>query len=135
MMATTAITAQEEASTSVNGNNATLLQASGKYFYYGSQVMNKKECIEFLATRNQEAYKTVKSGYQYYNVGWWTFRAGLGIDLAGSILIAFAPQKDSPAMLYSGTTCLLLGTTAINRFCSNYFHWLCSPKQRYRYIQ
>ena len=69
MMATTAITAQEEASTSVNGNNATLLQASGKYFYYGSQVMNKKECIEFLATRNQEAYKTVKSGYQYYNTG------------------------------------------------------------------
>lgn len=114
MMATTAIMAQDApAQTTEGGNNATLLQPAGDYIYYGNQVMNKKECVKFLATRNQEAYKTFKSGYQCYNAGWWTLGAGLGIDLAGSILLAFSPEKNSPAMLYSGITCIGLGAAAI----------------------
>ncbi|MBQ8721130.1 MAG: hypothetical protein IJY67_03155 [Paludibacteraceae bacterium] len=114
MMATTAIMAQDApAQTTEGGNNATLLQPAGDYIYYGNQVMNKKECVKFLATRNQEAYKTFKSGYQCYNAGWWTLGAGLGIDLAGSILLAFSPEKNSPTMLYSGITCIGLGAAAI----------------------
>ena len=44
--------------------NATLLQPAGSYLYYGDQVMNKKECMEFLSTRNQPAYENFKSGYK-----------------------------------------------------------------------
>ena len=112
LIVTSAISAQET-STTDRSNNATLLQVAGDYLYYGDQVMTKKECIKFLETRNQEAYKTFKSGYQCYNAGWWTLGAGLSIDLVGSILIAFTPQEDSPAMLYSGATCLVLGASAI----------------------
>ncbi|MBR5238649.1 MAG: hypothetical protein IKV26_08140 [Paludibacteraceae bacterium] len=112
MMATTAIKAQE--TTTIEGsNNATLLQVAGNYLYYGDQVMTKKECVNFLATRDQAAYKTFKSGLQCYNAGWGLVGAGLGIDLLGSILIAYAPVKDSSAMLYSGVTCIGLGAAAI----------------------
>lgn len=114
MMATTAIMAQDApVQIAEGGNNATLLQAAGDYLYYGNQVMTKKECIEFLSTRDQASYKTFKSGYQCYNAGWWTLGAGLGVDLVGSILLAFSPEKNSPAMLYSGITCIGLGAAAI----------------------
>ena len=49
-MATTAIMAQDAPiQTTEGGNNATLLQPAGDYIYYGNQVMNKKECVKFLA--------------------------------------------------------------------------------------
>ena len=114
MMVTTTIMAQETTvQISTGSNNATLLQPAGDYLYYGNQIMTKKECVEFLSTRDLASYETFKSGYQCYNAGWWTLGAGLGIDLAGSILLAFSPEKNSPAMLYSGITCIGLGAVAI----------------------
>ena len=114
MMATTAIMAQDAPiQTTEGGNNATLLQPAGDYIYYGNQVMNKKECVKFLATRDQASYETFKSGYQCYNAGWWTLGAGLGVDLVGSILLAFIPEENGDAMFYSGITCLGLGAAAI----------------------
>ena len=114
MMATTAIMAQDAPiQTTEGGNNATLLQPAGDYIYYGNQVMNKKECVKFLATRDQASYETFKSGYQCYNAGWWTLGAGLGVDLVGSILLAFIPEENGDAMFYSGLTCIGLGAVAI----------------------
>lgn len=114
MMSATAVIAQDTpAQSTEGGNNATLLQAAGDYLYFGNQIMTKKECVEFLSTRDQNSYETFKSGYQCYNAGWWTLGAGLGIDLVGSILLAFSPEKNSPAMLYSGIACIGLGATAI----------------------
>ena len=110
--ATTAIKAQN--------NNATLLQPAGSYIYYGDQAFNLKQCAEFLSTSNyQPAYEKFQSGYKCYQAGWGLFGAGVGVDLIGSIIIAFAPkdgdasQKSSDAMFYSGLTCLGLGAAAI----------------------
>ena len=114
VMATTAIMAQDAPiQTTEGGNNATLLQPAGDYIYFGNQVMTKKECVKFLATRNQASYETFKSGYQCYNAGWWTLGAGLGVDLVGSILLAFIPEENGDAMFYSGLTCISLGAVAI----------------------
>jgi hypothetical protein len=102
-------------STVVNAqnNNATLLQPADSYFYYGDQVMNKKQCVEFLSTRHQPAYETFQNGYKCYQAGWGLFGAGLGVNLIGSIIIACGPEEGNAAMLYSGLTCLGLGAAAI----------------------
>jgi hypothetical protein len=106
LMATTAIKAQN--------NNATLLQPAGSYIYYGDQAFNLKQCVDFLSTaHNQPAYQTFQSGYKCYQAGWGLFGAGLGVDLVGSILIAFAPQDGSDAMLYSGMACISAGAAAV----------------------
>ena len=42
-------------------NNATLLQPAGSYIYYGDQAFNLKQCVDFLSTRHQPAYKTFKA--------------------------------------------------------------------------
>ena len=112
LMASTTIKAQS--------NNATLLQPAGSYIYYGDQAFNLKQCVDFLATSNhQPAYETFQSGYKCYQAGWGLLGAGLGVDLIGSIIIAFAPkagetsQKNSDAMFYSGMTCLGLGAAAV----------------------
>jgi hypothetical protein len=55
VIATTTMTAQLNYAT-VNVTNATLLQPAGSYIFYGDQMMNKKECVEFLSTRHQPAY-------------------------------------------------------------------------------
>ena len=105
-MATTAIKAQN--------NNATLLQPAGSYIYYGDQAFNLKQCVDFLATSNQQpAYETFRSGYKCYQAGWGLFGAGLGMDLIGSLIIAFGPEEGNSAMLYSGITCLGVGAAAI----------------------
>jgi hypothetical protein len=97
----------------VNGNNPTLLQPANGWIYYGSEVMNKKDCVEFLSTRYQPSYETFKSGYKCYSAGWWTLGAGLAVDLAGSLIFAFAPEEGNTAVLYSGMTCLVLGAAGI----------------------
>ena len=62
MMTTTVIMAQDApVQTTEGGNNATLLQPAGDYLYYGNQVMTKKECVEFLSTRDQASYETFKA--------------------------------------------------------------------------
>jgi hypothetical protein len=54
LMATTAIKAQN--------NNATLLQPAGSYIYYGDQAFNLKQCVDFLATtNNQQLMKNSKA--------------------------------------------------------------------------
>ena len=50
-------------------NNATLLQPAGSYIYYGDQAFNLKQCVDFLSTRHQPAYKTFQSGYKCYQAG------------------------------------------------------------------
>ena len=67
LMATTAIQAQ---TVIINSNNATLLQPAGSYIYYGDQIMNKRQCAEFLSTRNQPAYEKFQSGLNCVNGGW-----------------------------------------------------------------
>lgn len=109
---TTAITAQEFHPTVVKGN-ATILRPAGNYLYYGDQVMNKKQCVDFLQTRHQAAYKAFESGYKCYQAGWALAGAGLGLDLAGSLLVAFAPVKENKAMLYSGDAMIIAGAAAI----------------------
>jgi hypothetical protein len=111
VMATTAITAQE-LSTSVNGN-ATLLQPAGSYIFYGDQMMNKKECVEFLSTRHQPAYEKFQSGLKCTQAGWWTLGAGLAVDLAGSLLVAYGPIKDNDAMFWSGASFIIAGGLAV----------------------
>ena len=111
VMATTAITAQE-LSTSVSGN-ATLLQPAGSYIFYGDQMMNKKECVEFLSTRHQPAYEKFQSGMKCTKAGWWTLGAGLAVDLAGSLLVAYAPIKDNDAMFWSGASFIIAGGLAV----------------------
>lgn len=106
VVATTAITAQN--------NNATLLQPAGSYIYYGDQAFNLKQCVDFLSTtNNQAAYEKFQSGYKCYQAGWGLFGAGLGMDLIGSLIIAFGPEEGSDAMFYSGITCLGVGAAAI----------------------
>ncbi len=111
VMATTAITAQE-LSTSVSGN-ATLLQPAGSYIFYGDQMMNKKECVEFLSTRHQPAYEKFQSGLKCTQAGWWTLGAGLAVDLAGSLLVAYGPIKDNDAMFWSGASFIIAGGLAV----------------------
>ena len=104
-IATTTIKAQN--------NNATLLQPAGSYIYYGDQAFNLKQCVDFLSTHHQPAYEKFQSGYKCYQAGWGLFGAGLGMDLIGSLIIAFGPEEGSSAMLYSGMTCLGVGAAAV----------------------
>jgi hypothetical protein len=39
--------------------------------------------------------------------------AGLGVNLVGSLLVAFIPEEGNEAMLYSGLTCLGVGAAAV----------------------
>ena len=111
VIATIALTAQEVAT--LGGYNATLLQPAGSYIYYGDQVMNKKECAEFLSTRNQPAYEKFQSGLKCTEAGWWTLGAGLTVDLVGSLLIAFVPEGGNDAMSWSGISCIVAGGLAV----------------------
>ena len=111
VMATTVLTVQ--VLPAVGSNNATLLQPAGSYLYYGDQVMTKKGCVDFLASRHQPAYEVFQSGYKCYTAGWLLMGAGLTVDLAGSLLIAFLPENGNSAMLYSGIACLGVGAVAI----------------------
>lgn len=111
VMATSVLTAQ--VLPAVGSNNATLLQPAGSYLYYGDQVMTKKGCVDFLASRHQPAYEVFQSGYKCYTAGWLLMGAGLTVDLAGSLLIAFLPENGNSAMLYSGIACLGVGAAAI----------------------
>ena len=109
-IATTAVKAQTGVT---NRGNALLLQPAGSYIYFGNQIMNKKDCAEFLATCNQEAYKQFQSGFKCAHAGWWTLGAGLTVDLLGSILIAYAPDNNNDAMFWSGASCIVAGGLAI----------------------
>ena len=111
VMVTTTITAQE-VSTAYSGN-ATLLQPAGSYIFYGDQVMNKKQCAEFLSTRNQPAYEKFQSGLNCVKGGWWTLGAGLAVDLAGSLLVAFVPEGGNDAMSWAGISCIVAGGLAV----------------------
>jgi hypothetical protein len=115
VVATTATKAQLNYAT-VNATNATLLQPAGSYIFYGDQVMNKQQCAEFLSTHHQPAYEKFQSGLKCTKAGWWTLGAGLAVDLAGSMLVAFAPKEDgegNDAMFWSGAGCIIAGGLAV----------------------
>ena len=106
VVSTTAIKAQN--------NNATLLQPAGSYIYYGDQAFNLKQCVDFLSTtNNQAAYEKFQSGMKCTQAGWWTFGAGLAVDLAGSIMLAYGPKLDNDAMFWSGASCIIAGGLAV----------------------
>ena len=111
VMAASAIKAQVV--TPAGGKNATLLQPAGSYIFYGDQVMNKKQCAEFLSTHNQPAYEKFQSGMKCTKAGWWTLGAGLAVDLAGSLLVAYGPIKDNDAMFWSGASFIIAGGLAV----------------------
>ena len=111
VMASTAMTAQNLST--VGGNNAPLLQKAGSYIFYGDQVMENKDCAEFLSTRNQPAYEKFQSGLKCSRAGWWTLGAGLAVDLAGSIMLAYGPRLENDAMFWSGASCIIAGGLAI----------------------
>ena len=94
-------------------NNATLLQPAGSYLYYGDQVMNKKECMEFLSTRHQPAYETFKSGYKCTQAAWGLFGAGVGVDVVGTVLMTFGLEGKNDAMFFSGASCVIAGGLAV----------------------
>ena len=129
MMTTTAITAQV-VSTPAGGNNATLLQRSFLTAVSSpsdgdqvmtSQVMTYKQCIDFLSTRNQPAYETFQSGYKCLQSSWGLFGAGLGLDLVGSILLAFVPEEGNPAFSIPGDICVITGCVAVLASIPTYF--------------
>ena len=93
--------------------NATLLQPAGSYLYYGDQVMNKKECMEFLSTRHQPAYETFKSGYKCTQAAWGLFGAGVGVDVVGTVLMTFGLEGKNDAMFFSGASCVIAGGLAV----------------------
>ena len=110
--AVTATKAQEMAATT-GGRNAILLQPAGSYIFYGDQVMDRKDCLEFLSTRCQPACETFQSAYKCYSAGWWTLGAGLAVDLAGSLLVAYGPIKNNDAMFWSGASFIIAGGIAV----------------------
>ena len=93
--------------------NATLLQPAGSYLYYGDQVMNKKQCMEVLSTRNQPAYETFKSGYKCTQAAWGLFGAGVGVDVVGTVLMTFGLEGKNDAMFFSGAGCVIAGGLAV----------------------
>ena len=93
--------------------NATLLQPAGSYLYYGDQVMNKKQCMEFLSTRNQPAYETFKSGYKCTQAAWGLFGAGVGVDVVGTVLMTIGLEGKNDAMFFSGAGCVIAGGLAV----------------------
>lgn len=102
----------------VRSTSSLLIEEAGSYYFYGNQVMDKKEYMDFLSTRCTPAYQKFQSGYKLYQAGWGLFGAGLGVDLIGSILVAFAPKSqkdgsDNDAMFYSGLACLGVGAAAL----------------------
>ena len=105
MMASMVIKAQS--------NNATLLQPAGSYIYYGDQVMNKKQCAEFLSTHNQPAYETFKSGYKCTQAAWGLFGAGVGADIVGTVLMTIGIEGKNDAMFFSGAGCVVAGGLAV----------------------
>ena len=129
MMTTTAITAQV-VSTPAGGNNLTLRQL-GFFSAVSSpsdgdqvmtnQVVTYKQCIDFLSTRNQPAYETFLSGYKCLQSSWGLFGAGLGLDLVGSILLAFVPEEGNPALSIPGYTCAITGSLAVLASIPTYF--------------
>ena len=131
MMTTTAITAQV-VFTPAGGNNATLLQRA---FLIGvsslsdgdpvmtnkQQVMTNKQCVDFLSTRNQPAYETFLSGYKCLQSSWGLFGAGLGLDLVGSLLLAFVPEEGNNALSISGDICIIVGCLGVIASVPTYF--------------
>ena len=113
MLVMAAAAIQAQTTIIVNSNNATLLQSVGSYIYYGDQVMDKKQCAEFLSTRHQPAYEKFQSGMKCTQAGWWTFGAGLAVDLAGSIMLAYGPKLENDAMFWSGASCIIAGGLAV----------------------
>ena len=105
----------------VNVTNATLLLPSGRYYYYGDQVMTKKQCIDFLSTRHKPAYEAFQSGYKCVQSSWGLFGAGLGLDLVGSLLLAFVPEEGNDALSISGDICIILGCLGVIASVPTYF--------------
>lgn len=89
----------------------------GSYYFFGENVMNRKQYMNFLSTRCQPAYEKFQNGYKLYQAGWGLFGAGLALDLAGSIVWAFAPEttsdgKTSPFTIAGGTL-VIAGACAV----------------------
>lgn len=70
-------------------NNSIMLTRSGNTYIYGNQVMNKQGTLEWLKNQNcPVAYEQFSSGLHTANVGWFMLAVGLGVDLAGTIVLA-----------------------------------------------
>lgn len=111
LMATLHVQAQDMPATTTN--TPTLMQEAGNYYYYGNQVMNKKEYRDFLSTHCQPAYQQYQSGFKCYQAGWGLVGASLGIDLLGSILLVGNPRGGSDAMFTAGMICIGLGACGL----------------------
>ena len=129
LLTTTAITAQV-VSMPAGSNNATLLHLnfltavsspSDGDQVMTNQVMTNKQCIDFLSTRNKPAYETFLSGYKCLQSSWGLFGAGLGLDLVGSILLAFVPEEGNPALSIPGDICVITGSLAVLASIPMYF--------------
>lgn len=94
-------------------NNAILLQPAGSYLYYGDQMMDKKQCVEFLSTRHQPAYETFQSGYKCTQAGWGLLGAGFGVDVVGAVLMTIGLQGKNDAMFFTGAGCVIAGGLAV----------------------
>ena len=79
--------------------NKMQLIRSGNTYYYGNQVMNKYETLEWLSTQNcPAAYKQFRSGMRTANAGWALMTAGLMADLVGTLISAI--EKNVPTAGY-----------------------------------
>ena len=83
--------------------------------------MTRKQCVDFLATRNKQAYEAFKSGHQCIQATWGLCGVGLGLDLVGSLLLAFAPEDENTPMSVSGDICIIAGCAAIIACLPTYF--------------
>lgn len=76
---------QQETSSSANKMQLT---RSGNTYYYGNQVMNKHETLEWLSTQNcPAAYEQFRSGMRTANAGWALMATGLMADLVGTLIL------------------------------------------------
>ena len=68
--------------------NKMQLTRSGNTYYYGNQVMNKHETLEWLSTQNcPAAYEQFRSGMRTANAGWALMATGLMADLVGTLIL------------------------------------------------
>ena len=76
---------QQETSSSANKMQLT---RSDNTYYYGNQVMNKHETLEWLSTQNcPAAYEQFRSGMRTANAGWALMATGLMADLVGTLIL------------------------------------------------
>lgn len=80
-----------------------ILQRARKTYFYGNEIMQRKEMLNWYAQHNcRAAYEQFRSGYKLVNAGWWCLGAGLfctatgiGCTIAGSVITASNSKASS----------------------------------------